>query len=82
MSNSFKQTFKIKPIAVSVAIAVIATGCFSDGNNSNNSSPSTQIKDDAYFRDQATKMLSSLSLSEKLDLLSGPGLLNYHQVPG
>ncbi|MCO4206194.1 beta-glucosidase family protein [Aeromonas taiwanensis] len=61
-------TTKIKTVslAVSLALAGLLVGC-----NQNDSEP--LVKDDAYYRGQAEALVAKLTLSEKLDLLSGPG---------
>jgi len=61
-------TTKIKTVslAVSLALAGLLVGC-----NQNDSEP--LVKDDAYYRGQAEALVARLTLSEKLDLLSGPG---------
>ncbi|MFM5818969.1 beta-glucosidase family protein [Aeromonas sanarellii] len=61
-------TTKIKTVslAVSLALAGLLVGC-----NQNDSEP--PVKDDAYYRGQAEALVAKLTLSEKLDLLSGPG---------
>ncbi|WP_043759726.1 beta-glucosidase family protein [Aeromonas taiwanensis] len=61
-------TTKIKTVslAVSLALAGLLVGC-----NQNDSEP--LVKDDAYYRSQAEALVAKLTLSEKLDLLSGPG---------
>ncbi|AXV33888.1 glycosyl hydrolase [Aeromonas hydrophila] len=61
-------TTKLKAVSlgVSLALAGLLVGC-----NQNDSDP--LVKDDAYYRGQAEAMVAKLTLSEKLDLLSGPG---------
>ncbi|WP_439843134.1 beta-glucosidase [Aeromonas taiwanensis] len=61
-------TTRIKTVslAVSLALAGLLVGC-----NQNDSEP--LVKDDAYYRGQAEALVAKLTLSEKLDLLSGPG---------
>ncbi|WP_323885256.1 beta-glucosidase [Aeromonas hydrophila] len=61
-------TTKLKAVSLSVSLALagLLVGC-----NQNDSDP--LVKDDAYYRGQAEAMVAKLTLSEKLDLLSGPG---------
>ena len=48
----------------------MAAGCLHD----NNKETQTETKDDAYYEKIAKELLSKLSLSEKLDIVSGPGI--------
>jgi hypothetical protein len=61
-------TTKLKAVSlgVNLALAGLLVGC-----NQNDADP--QVKDNAYYRGQAEAMVARLTLSEELDLLSGPG---------
>ncbi|ELM3615245.1 glycoside hydrolase family 3 C-terminal domain-containing protein [Aeromonas sobria] len=60
-------TTKLKAVSLGVSLALtgLLTGCTTNPHI-------TQVKDDAYYRGQAEAMVAILTLSEKLDLLSGP----------
>lgn len=53
-------------IAVSIAIGTITVGC--------NDSTTTVAKDDAYYKTLAQSLAADMTLSEKLDIVSGPGM--------
>lgn len=67
MSN-FKPQLKIITMAVAVAISGLMTGC------NDNSSEHAVVKDDAYYKSLAEQMVAQMSISEKLDIVSGPGM--------
>ncbi len=69
-----KFNARVKFLTLSIAIALsgsaVMTGC---NNDSKSSSASETVKDNAYYKALAEKMVTQLSLSEKLDIVSGPG---------
>lgn len=65
--NDFKPQLKIVAMAVAMVISGLMTGC------NINSGTKTTVKDDAYYKSQAEKIVSQMSSSEKLDVVMGPG---------
>lgn len=79
---AYQQKLKLSVVAVAVSIGLAGTlsGCNDDDNNNNTS----QVQDkDAQYRAKAEAMLKDLSLSEKLDIIQGPGmdLTTYAGIP-
>lgn len=77
---AYQQKLKLSVVAVAVSIGLAGTlaGCNDDDNNT------SQVQDeDAQYRAKAEAMLKDLSLSEKLDILQGPGmdLTTYAGIP-
>jgi len=76
--SEFKPKLRLVTMAVAVAISGMIAGCNDDDNNT------SQVQDeDAQYRAKAEAMLKDLSLSEKLDILQGPGmdLTTYAGIP-
>jgi beta-glucosidase len=65
--SDFKPKLKIVTMAIAVAITGLVVGC-------NNDSSQTTVKDNAYYKSLAEKLVSQMTLSEKLDVVSGPGM--------
>lgn len=79
---AYQQKLKLSVVAVAVSIGLAGTlaGCNDDDDDNNTS----QVQDeDAQYRAKAEAMLKDLSLSEKLDILQGPGmdLTTYAGIP-
>ncbi|NCB56230.1 MAG: beta-glucosidase [Gammaproteobacteria bacterium] len=77
---AYQQKLKLSVVAVAVSIGLAGTlaGCNDDDNNT------SQVQDeDAQYRAKAEAMIKDLSLSEKLDILQGPGmdLTTYAGIP-
>lgn len=77
---AYHQKLKLSVVAVAVSIGLAGTlaGCNGDDNNT------SQVQDeDAQYRAKAEAMVKDLSLSEKLDILQGPGmdLTTYAGIP-
>lgn len=77
---AYQQKLKLSVVAVAVSIGLAGTlaGCNDDDNNT------SQVQDeDAQYRANAEAMIKDLSLSEKLDILQGPGmdLTTYAGIP-
>ncbi len=66
--SDFKPQLKIVTMAVAVAISGLMIGC------NDNSSEKVTVKDDAYYKSLAEQLVSQMSISEKLDVVSGPGM--------
>lgn len=66
--SDFKPQLKIVTMAVAVAISGLMIGC------NDNSSEKATVKDDAYYKSLAEQLVSQMSISEKLDVVSGPGM--------
>jgi len=66
--SDFKPQLKIVTMAVAVAISGLMIGC------NDNSSEKATVKDDAYYKSLAEQLVSQMSISEKLDIVSGPGM--------
>lgn len=66
--SDFKPQLKIVTMAVAVAISGLMIGCNDD------SSEKATVKDDAYYKSLAEQLVSQMSISEKLDIVSGPGM--------
>ncbi|MBV7469111.1 beta-glucosidase [Aeromonas sp. sif0611] len=67
---AYRQKLKLSVVAIAVSMGLAGTivGC-----NDNNST--SQVQDEeAQFRAKAEAMVKDLSLSEKLDILQGPGM--------
>ena len=78
-----KLKFSVVAVAVSIGLAGMLAGCNDDNNTSNTSNRSQVQDEDAQYRAKAEAMLKDLSLSEKLDILQGPGmdLTTYAGIP-
>ncbi len=63
--------FKFNPIMLALAVAIAATGCSDDDDN--NDAPSPGNSETSSYRARATQMVEQMSVSEKLDVVSGPG---------
>lgn len=77
---AYQKKLKLSVVAVAVSIGLAGTlaGCNDDDNNT------SQVQDkDAQYRAKAEAMVKDLSLSEKLDILQGPGmdLTTYAGIP-
>ncbi len=67
------KPFKLNPIMLALTVSVLVAGCNDDDDANNN--PETGASDTpASYRSLAQDMLANMSTSEKLSVVSGPGM--------
>ncbi|MFB9136772.1 beta-glucosidase [Vibrio olivae] len=68
--------FKFNPIMLALAISVTVIGCNDDDDSTNPDPQPPSNGETTNYRAQAEQMVAQLSVSEKLDIVTGPGMNN------